>query len=71
MAEHIEPGQLSDIFGKIDQTFPEIDFYNSASYAMSFPELAKKNKKAARKPRAPKFTDKKSSDSPDDEADTM
>ena len=71
VVENVKPGQLGEIFGKIDEIFPEIDIYNSTSYAISFPELVKKNKKAARKPRAPKVPNKKSSDTPDDEADTM
>ena len=32
VSKHVGEGQLSSIFSKLDQSFPEMDFYNSASY---------------------------------------
>ena len=49
VSEYVEPGQLGHIFAKIDETFPDMDFYNSVPYAQSFPDKVKKTNKRAKK----------------------
>jgi len=50
VSEYVEHSRLGDIFTKIDDAFPEMDFYNCTAYKQSFP--AQKKPRAARKPAA-------------------
>ena len=49
VSEYVDHGQLGNIFVKIDDTFPEMDFYNCTAYKQSFPP-AKKVKGAKKTP---------------------
>lgn len=48
VSDYVEHSQLGNIFAKIDESFPEMDFYNCTAYKHSFP--AQKKARATRKP---------------------
>ena len=56
VSDYVDHSQLGNIFVKIDESFPEMDFYNCTAYKQAFPN-AKKN--ANRKKQAPKKMSKK------------
>lgn len=41
VSEYVDHSQLGNIFVKIDDTFPEMDFYNCSAYKQSFPPAKK------------------------------
>lgn len=71
VANYVDQTQLSNIFEKVDTTFPEMDFFNSTAYKQSEPGMAatkatteklkksKKNKKNSKSQDASSSKDKK------------
>ena len=41
VTEYVDHSQLGNIFVKIDDTFPEMDFYNCTAYKQTFPPVKK------------------------------
>lgn len=47
VAEFVEEADLAQVFAEIDKTFPDVDFFNSKFFKISFPKIEKsKNPKA-------------------------
>ena len=61
VSDYVEHEQLGNIFVKIDESFPEMDFYNCTAYKQAFPNAKKAN---SRKKAGPKKTVKKEKQSP-------